>query len=62
MLFQNICSVEFSSTNVIVGLVLMVVFPIVLVKTKWTAEFFSTIAALILDVDCSKSGTQLKSL
>ena len=62
MLVQNICSVEFSSTNVIVGLVLMVVFPIVLVKTKWTAEFFSTIVTLILDVDCSKSGMQLKSL
>ena len=39
----------------------MVVFTIVLVKTKWTAEFFSTIVTLILDVDRSKSGMQLKS-
>ena len=62
MLFQNICSVEFSFTNVTVGLILLMVFPIVLVKTKWTAEFFSTIVTLILDVYCSKSGMQLKSL
>ena len=40
----------------------LVVFSVVFVETKWTAEFFSTISTLILNVHRSKSGSQLKSL
>ena len=32
-----------------------------LTESKWTAEFFSTIGTLILNVHLSKSGLQLKS-
>ena len=61
VLLQNISCVELSFTDVTVGLVFLVVFSIVLVETKWTAEFFSTIGTLILNVHRSKSGSQLKS-
>ena len=40
----------------------LVVFSVVFVETKWTAEFFSTISTLILNVHRSKSGSQVKSL
>ena len=39
----------------------LVVFSVVLVETKSTAEFFSTISTLILNVHGSKSRSQLKS-
>ena len=61
MLLQNICCVELSFTDVTFGLVFLVVFSVVLVETKSTAEFFSTISTLILNVHGSKSRSQLKS-
>ena len=51
---------ELSFTDVTVGLVFLVVFSVVLVETKSTAEFFSTISTLILNVHGSKSRSQLK--
>ena len=60
VLLQNICCVELSFTDVTVGLVFLVVFSVVLVETKSTAEFFSTISTLILNVHGSKSRSQLK--
>lgn len=61
VLLQNISYVELSFTDVTVGLVFLVVFSVVLVETKSTAEFFSTISTLILNVHGSKSRSQLKS-
>ena len=61
VLLQNICCVELSFTDVTVGLVFWVVFSVVLVETKSTDEFFSTISTLILNVHGSKSRSQLKS-
>ena len=60
VLLQNICCVELSFTDVTVGLVFLVVFSVVLVETKSTDEFFSTISTLILNVHGSKSRSQLK--
>ena len=60
VLLQNLCCVELSFTDVTVGLVFLVVFSVVLVETKSTDEFFSTISTLILNVHGSKSRSQLK--
>ena len=62
VLLQNISYVELSFTDVTVGLVFFVVFLVVLVESKWTAEFFSTIGKLILNVHGSKSGSQQYSI
>ena len=61
MLLQNISYVELSFTDVTVGLVFLVVFSVVLAETTSTAEFFSTIGTLVLNVHGSKSGSQLKN-
>ena len=60
VLLQNLCCVELSFTDVTVGLVFLVVVSVVLVETKSTDEFFSTISTLILNVHGSKSRSQLK--
>ena len=57
VLLQNISCVELSFTDVTVGLVFLVVFSVVLAETTWTAEFFSTIGTLVLNVHGSKSGS-----
>ena len=50
---------ELSVTDVSGGLVFLVVFSVMLFEAKWIVESFSTIGTLLLNVHCSKSGSQL---